>query len=353
MVKVGLVGLGFMGLTHYRGWREIAGSGLAELTALCEMDEQRLRGDWSNIQGNIGEGGGIEDVSDLGQYTQIEEMLKDDRINLVDICLPTKFHADSAVKALEAGKHVICEKPIALEVADADRMIAAAKASGVQFMVAQVIRFWPQYQWLKEAVASGRYGTLNAVNFRRVITLPTWSPAMANLAAIGGPLKDLHIHDVDYVLHLLGKPAKIMASGQDMGDYIKYVAASFIYPGGPVVSLQGGVCTTAGRGFQHTFEAYFENATVAFSEAADPACADAAQNQTSTQVLTVYLPDGTAEFPEAPGEAGYTAELRHAAECVANGQPTTVIGADTARDALAMTDLEAQSIRSGQAVDVA
>ena len=352
MVKVGLVGLGFMGTTHYHGWRDIAQSGAAQLVALCEMDEKRLHGDWTGIQGNIGEGGGMQDVSDLGLYAQLDEMLKDDSIDLVDCCLPTKFHRDTTIKALEAGKHVICEKPIALEVADADAMLAAAKANGRQFMVAQVIRLWPQFIWLKQAVDSGRYGKLNAVNFRRVITLPDWSPAMANLAAIGGPLKDLHIHDVDYALYLFGKPAKVMAAGQDMGDYIKYVAANFIYPGGPVVSLQGGVCTTKGRGFQHHFEAYFENATVTFSEAADPAGADAALNQTSSQVLTVYHTDGTAEFPDTPGEAGYTAELRHAAGCVASGTPSSIIGAATARDALLMADLEAQSIRSGEAVAV-
>ncbi|NUP99703.1 MAG: Gfo/Idh/MocA family oxidoreductase [Armatimonadetes bacterium] len=349
MVKVGIAGIGFMGVTHFKAWEEVAG---AKVTAICTRSEKKLSGDWSDIQGNFGGGGGVQDLAGVARCRELRELLADPSIDLVDLCLPTRLHPEAAVAALEQGKHVLVEKPIALTTADADRMIAAAEANGRLLMVAQVLRFWPEWLWLKQAIEGGDYGELVGLNLRRVISMPDWSRDVADLAANGGPLIDLHIHDVDFILYLLGKPAQVYATGRNAGDYINYVAANLAYPGGPTVSAQSGAVTMKGRMFQHQYEAYFERATVAFGEASEPAGIDPALKQGGSQVLTVYAPDGTASFPKPPSEPAFNAQLGHAARCVERGEPSPIIGAQSARDALAVVELEAQSVLSGRVVDV-
>ncbi|MCC7492517.1 MAG: Gfo/Idh/MocA family oxidoreductase [Fimbriimonadaceae bacterium] len=349
MVRVGLVGIGFMGVTHYKSWAEVEG---AAITAICETVEKRLSGDWTDIKGNFGDSGGRQDLSHLKRYNNLPALLADPDIDLIDCCLPTKFHADAVCQMLAAGKNVICEKPIALTSADGTRMLAAQRESGTHLMIAHVLRVWPEWLWLKEAVAGGEYGKLLGLNIKRVISEPDWSTMLADPAANGGPLVDLHIHDVNFVLHLLGKPAEVYASGIDMGTWVKYVAATFRYPDGPTVSVQGGMASTAGRPFMHHYEAYFEGATVCFGEASEPAGIDPAQRQSCGQALTVYRPDGTASFPLVDHPAAFVAELSHAAQCVASGTPSQVLDAQAAWDSLRLVELEAESVRTGRVLPV-
>lgn len=350
MVKVGLVGIGFMGKTHFDAWPGIKG---AELVALCESDPVRLSGDWSKIGGNFGAAAGQVDLSAYRRYADYGDLLADPEVDLLDICLPTPMHAEYAVKALEAGKHVQCEKPIALTLADADRMLAAAKANGRHFTVGQVIRFWPQWAYLKEALTDGRFGQLTALNIHRVISMPAWSTELANLGFNGGPLIDLHIHDVDFVRYLLGEPRRLLCTGQAAGDVVVYIAANFDYGAdGPVVSLQGGKASAAARPFQHSYEAYFEQATVSHCVGTEPETIDAAAGQSGNQVLTVYHADGSVSFPEVPPGDGFAYELQHAVDCVANNTPSTIISAASARQSLALVHLEAQAVLTGQVINV-
>ena len=105
----------------------------AELVALCDIRPERM-----------------EQYENKRHYTDFEEMLSNEEIDILDICLPTYLHADYAVKAMERGIHVICEKPISLKEEDIDRVYETAKKNNVKFMVAQVLRFWPEYELLKE-----------------------------------------------------------------------------------------------------------------------------------------------------------------------------------------------------------
>ncbi len=347
MVKVGLAGIGFMGKTHWDAWQTVEG---ATVTALCESEEKKLAGDWSSIQGNFGSGGGQVDLTGIGKHRVLADMLADDSIDLIDLCLPTPLHPDAAVEALEAGKNVLCEKPIALNTREAKRMLAAADAHGGIFMVGHVLRFWPEWRWLKSKVDDGEYGKLVGLNIRRVISMPDWSRNVADLGANGGPLIDLHIHDVNFILYLLGMPQQVFATGQTKGDFINYVAANFHYPEGPTISAQSGAVTMKGRMFMHQYEAYFEQATVAHGSASEPDGIDYAAQQGASQRLTVYRPDGTAEFPELDLPEAFAAELTHASECVAAGRPSEIIDARNATRALGVIEDLAKSVRSAAPV---
>ena len=122
-MKIAVLGLGFMGSTHVNAWRQISG---AELAAVASLDPRRLSGDFTGIQGNLGGQTGKLDFSSVAKYASAEEAVLDPAVEAVDICLPTPLHERIAVLALDAGKHVLVEKPMALDGASADRMVAAA-----------------------------------------------------------------------------------------------------------------------------------------------------------------------------------------------------------------------------------
>ena len=111
MIKIGLVGVGFMGMIHYLASLKLQGG---KVVAICSRDQKKLAGDWRSIQGNFGPRGEMMDLAGIKKYADLDGMLADKDIDLIDICNPTYLHRDTALKALRAGKHVLVEKPLAL-----------------------------------------------------------------------------------------------------------------------------------------------------------------------------------------------------------------------------------------------
>jgi len=183
MIGVAVLGCGFMGKTHLAVWKM--------------MDECRVVGIWSRNRKTL-----METAAHYGvePFTEFDNILKDDRIDVVDICTPTFTHAEFAVRALEAGKHVLVEKPIALNISDADKMINAANKNSRLLMVAHVLRFFSDYMKMKELVDAGALGEIVSLRAWRGGPAPDWSPWFMNLEESGGVAVDLAIHDVDYAI---------------------------------------------------------------------------------------------------------------------------------------------------------
>ncbi len=188
MLKVGLVGVGGISGAHIPAWEEMAD---AELVAICDIRTERM-----------------EKYPDKRHYTDFEEMLAKEELDILDICLPTYLHADFAVKAMEKGINVICEKPISLKNEDVERVYSTAKKNNVKFMVAQVLRFWPEYELLKEIYDSKRYGKLLSGTMIRLGGYPRWSwdGWMMDEKRSGLVPFDLHIHDLDFMVYAFGMP---------------------------------------------------------------------------------------------------------------------------------------------------
>lgn len=348
MVGIGIAGIGFMGVTHFKAIAEVAD---ARVAAICTRSEKKRAGDWREVQGNFGEGGGVQDLGSIATYQQFDDLIRDRDIDLIDICLPSPMHAATTIAALEAGKHVLVEKPIALSVEDADRMIAAARSTGRLLMVAHVLRFVPQWAFIRQAM-DGRFGRLLTLSIERIITSPDWSKDVADLKANGGPLIDLHIHDVDFVLHLLGKPKRIASVGRDVDGCVLYVSTQYDYGDGATVTSRGGAVARKGRPFMQAYEACFEEATVTVSTATEPLGNDPARRQSQTHELIVYDAAGRVSFPTLDGPDPFVAQLEHAVQRVSRDEPSTLIGAESAREALALCFLEGEAVRRGQYVDV-
>src|SRR5436309_7904127 len=155
MIGIGIVGVGFRGMIHYLAARKLKG---ARVTAICSRDPKKLAGDWRSIRGNFGPPGEWMDLSKVKKYDQLDALLDDPDIDLVDVCNPTHLHAETAIAALRAGKHVLVEKAIALEPRDADAMVEAARQAGRLLMVAHVLPFFPEFAYAARAIQLGEFG---------------------------------------------------------------------------------------------------------------------------------------------------------------------------------------------------
>ena len=117
MMNVGIIGLGFMAATHIRAYREVEG---VRVAALCNPSGRHLDGDFSNVAGNVGAKDPVRlDMAAVKATRDVAEFLHDPELHIIDICAPTKAHEELATTALGAGKHVLCEKPLARTVASA------------------------------------------------------------------------------------------------------------------------------------------------------------------------------------------------------------------------------------------
>src|SRR4051794_16804210 len=279
MVRIGLVGVGFMGMIHYLAARRLKG---AQVTALCSRDAKKLAGDWRDIKGNFGPRGEMMDLGGVKKYPRLDDLLGDPDIDLVDICNPTHLHPETAIAALKAGKHVLVEKAIALQPAEADAMLAAAKEAGKLLMVAHVLPFFPEFAYAADAIRSGRYGKLLGGHFKRVISKPDWSADIGDASKTGGPAVDLHVHDTHFIGLVCGVPCRVFSTGVMADSAVTYLTTQYLYgPGGPAISCSSGALAQKGRPFVHGYEIYLEKATLVYESGTCP--------------LTLYTADGKAE----------------------------------------------------------
>jgi predicted dehydrogenase len=193
MIRVGIIGFGFMGQTHWRCYENLGER--ARVVAVADRDPRRARGDISGTWGNLGEGSSQVDFSQVRGFADWRELIADSSVDVVDICVPTPEHAEVAVAALAAGKHVLCEKPLARTLCQAQAIADAAKNSQGFFMPAMCMRFWPAWAWLKNAIADRRFGRVLGASFlRQGAAPPGW---YGNSEMSGGALLDLHVHDTE------------------------------------------------------------------------------------------------------------------------------------------------------------
>jgi predicted dehydrogenase len=348
MVRIGIVGIGFMGMIHFQAASRLSGG---RVSAVCSRDPRKLAGDWTSIQGNFGPRGGQVDLSAQTKYPDLAGLLADPEIDLVDLCVPNDEHSRLTIRALEAGKHVLVEKPIALSLADADAMVGAAKASGRLLMVGHVLPFFPEFAFAGEAIASGRFGKLRAAHLHRVISRPEWSSGIADADRSGGPAIDLHIHDTHFVGLVCGVPRAVRSSGVVEGGAVVYLSTQYLFDEpNRAVSAVSGALSQQGRPFAHGFEFYLEGATLAYEFANL-----GGQGHLATP-LSVILPDGTVDRPELPGSGdpvdAFEAELKAAVEAVASGVANPTLSGDLARQALRICHAEVQSVTTGQEVAI-
>src|SRR5205085_1017048 len=147
--------------THIRAYAAAREAGYdCRLVAVCDRDAARLEGK-VDIRGNIPRGAsGIRlfDPKDVHATKRVEDVLADERVHLVSICTPTPTHVEIARAALQAGKHVLVEKPVSLDPNEIGELETIARRAKRLCLPAMCMRFWPGWSWLKEKIESGEFG---------------------------------------------------------------------------------------------------------------------------------------------------------------------------------------------------
>jgi predicted dehydrogenase len=323
-MKTAVLGLGFMGSMHVRAMTESPG---VELVAVYSSDPRKLAGDLTAIQGNLGGPGLRHDFSRVKPYADIAALLADPEIEAVDLCLPTHLHEETAVAALGAGKHVLVEKPIALDGESARRMIAASERAGRVLMTAQVLRFFPEYVALREAMP--RLGAVRAASFRRRCAKPGWGGWLGEAKKSGGGAFDLLIHDIDICLYLFGRPRAMAATGFD-----DWVAGQLFYEGF-TAGIEGGWQASPAYPFAMEYRVTMERGTVEYGSAG--------------RAPVLYAE--TEELLPLAQVDGYAAEIAYFAECcVAGKRPDRCPPEDSAAAVELMHGLLQARERNGELV---
>jgi predicted dehydrogenase len=286
------------------------------LAAVYSSNPRKLAGDLSDVRGNLEGAGGTLDFSGVAKYSSIDDLLADSTIDAVDICLPTDMHESVAIQALRAGKHVLVEKPMALDGPSARRMIAEANACDRTLMCGQVLRFLPEYSALREALP--RLGRVTHATFHRRCGVPTWGGWLLDPARSGGAVFDLLIHDVDYCLYLFGPPAAVAATGsRDTMD------AQLYYPGGFVAVITGGWECATGYPFRMEYRVSGDRGVIEYCS--------------TGRAPTLY----TANEEQLPlsGTAGHGAEIEYFIACREAGRPPMMCPPEDSARAVELTRL--------------
>lgn len=292
-VKVAMIGFGGIARAHYAGYNLLAEEGAPmRLVAVCDVDAEKFE---RPVKINID--GGADMLSEnIHRYTDIERMLEEEDFDMADICLPSYLHKEYSVKMLKAGKHVLCEKPMALSGAECDEMIEASRLSGKRLMIGQCLRFSASYLYLKKCVDSGEYGKLKSIFMERRSAQPRWGFEhwFEKTEKCGGCILDMHIHDVDMARFLLGEPYAVSVISYD-ADVRWAVENTRLYYKDAMVVINGSWDESATTQFFAGFRARFEGATIELADGA----------------LKVYPDKGEPFVPELPATHNIGEEIRY------------------------------------------
>ncbi|MCC6907493.1 MAG: Gfo/Idh/MocA family oxidoreductase [Phycisphaerales bacterium] len=336
-IGVGVIGLGFMGQTHLRCYRAADKAGHANrLVAVCDSSAERRAGR-IEAAGNIATGGGVAfDAASVSAYASAAELLADPAVDLVSICTHTDTHADLAIAALEAGKHVLVEKPVAIASAQVQRVADAALRSERLCMPGLCIRFWPAWAWLRERIVDGAFGSVRSATFHRLASPPGWASAFyTDDSRTGGALVDLHIHDADFVRWVFGDPQAVVSAGT-----LDHVTTIYRYgaDGPSHVVAEGGWDHTHGFEFRMRYVVLFEHATADFDLGRNP------------QLLIAR--NGQRQAVELDAITGYDAEIRHLLDAIATGRRELNATIDDAVAAARLLEAERESLRTERRVEL-
>lgn len=308
-MKIGLIGCGGMGTTHNNAIKAISQKQDVEIVAIADCREEFLNkacGNWENAR----------------KYNTGMELIENENVDLVHICLPTYLHAEHAIKAMEKGINVFIEKPVCLTKEDCARLEEVQKKTNTTVMIGHVVRFFDEYSFLKNCYDNQTYGKLKSMTMQRLSGDVTWGfdDWFHDTKKSGSVVLDLHIHDADFLRFMLGEPEKIKVNSTKFpSGMVNHIITQYKY-GDVIATAEGLWDVSSALPFEASFKAHFEDATVIF-------------NSRKQETLQVYLKDGTLltpkldkEFEKVDNSAGinvsnlgpYYTEIKYFISCLQN-----------------------------------
>ena len=311
MKNIAVIGFGFMGKTHSLN---ILKNNDLKLIAIVDAHPELIEENLNTKDGNFPTGKvKASDKSRIHKYSNLDDCLKSEDLDAVSICVHTNLHYEMAKKALLNEKHVLLEKPLCLDIAQAEELINLAEKKKRIFMVGHVVRFMAPYQKLKQWIDSKEFGELRFLSLSRFSGLPVWGQWKEKKVKItsGGALFDLIIHDIDFANYALGMPTDIKCNYLP-GELSRhdYISAMWSYKDKDVhVKIEGGNTFHSNFPFQVNYMAKFEKASILY---------------TSFKEDSIQIADerGIKEVPAGNATDGYYNEIAYFAECLnRNSQP--------------------------------
>lgn len=338
MLRIGIVGFGFMGRMHYANWSKCKN---AKVVAICDSDPDIIENS-KKAGGNIEGADSAIDFDSLQVYSDFDKMLADDVVDAISLTLPTFLHCSFTIKALEAGLHVLCEKPMALNADECNKMAQAAVNNGKVLQIGHCIRFWPEYVKTKEIVDSGEYGKVIAATFSRLGSAPTWGADdwFASDDHSGGVAMDLHIHDSDYIQYLFGMPKRVQGFGSPAsGKGLKCITTRYDYGDDKLVTAEGSWAMSPSFGFEMSFNIVLEKATIVYDCSREKA-------------FRVCPGQGDEFTPEVVPGDGYMREIEYFAGLINGEDLPEVITLEQSTNSIELVKAEIESVQTSQPVSL-
>ena len=327
LIKVALVGAGGMGNVHSTAYSGISNAAVISVVDICRDKAEKIA---------CSHGAAV--------YDSIDEMLEKEKPDMVDICTPTYLHPEMAIKALANKAHVLCEKPMALNTGDAKHMLETARENGMLLMVGQVLRFWPEYIYLKQVFDNGTYGKLKQIAFSRVGQRPKWSWEnwMMSVEKSGRAPLDLHIHDTDFIVHMLGKPKAVKSCSIEEGSVISYIFTQYLYDN-RIVTAEGAWYDQA-LPFSMSYRASFEKAVLDYRD--DKLVLYPEEGE----ILTIHSDEieKVSTGINVSSVGAYESEIQYFINCIKNGAQPTVASPVSTLDCLDVVLKEIESAKTDQ-----
>jgi predicted dehydrogenase len=328
MVRLAVLGAGFMGGTHGKAYAAMPDVEIAAIYAPRPDRAEPLAKEF-----------GTRWTDDLAS------VLRDPSIDAVDICLPTLQHREVTEAALDAGKHVLLEKPIAMTMEDADALVARSHGGPV-LMIAHVLRFWGEYMEIARRVHAGEIGAPRAGLATRRQPFPAWSALFSRADLTGGAVIDMMIHDYDALNWIFGAPVAVTAHGEvnPRSGGIDRVQALIEYPNGATAMVDGGMMMPESYPFSSRIEVLGERGAL---EYAFRAGGRSVEMGAGVNDLDWFPAEGDPERLKPESGDPYHAECAYFIACIRSGaRPERAMPSD-ARTALAVALAARQSCEGG------
>lgn len=333
MYKYAIIGFGGLGKLHLTNLLRLEQErGDIHLQALCGADPDTFK---SNVKLNIGD---IDiaamDFSDCNFYQDYKDLIEKEKPDFILSTLPTYMHEEVAVYALERGIHVFSEKPMALSDEGCANMINASKRSGKKLMIGQCLRFSPVFNEVKKYIENGTYGKVYRAEFSRYSQTPTWTwnNWILDPKQSGGCILDMHIHDVDLINWLFGKPKALRSAATEKKAELESVFTQYFYDDLLVTSA-------ADWSLPQTFP-FEERCIINFDKAT--VCASGGK-------LTVYT-DGESFTPELSEETDFVREMRAFLKLALDGEECSETSPESVHLSIKLALKEIESAKTGKTI---
>ena len=323
MIRVGLLGLGGIGKRHYEVAYSDSSSGIS-LDACFDIVEENMR-----------------DVSCARKYTSLDEFFvaEQGKLDFIDICLPTFLHKDTAIQAMCRGFNVLCEKPMALSSADGEEMLAVSRETGKKLMIAQPLRFNDDFRLMREYVKSEKLGKLRNVRYTFCGTgLPVGQNGwFKNEALSGGPILDIHVHGMDFLIWTLGMPRSLFCTGRSSEEWeISSTSGTLIYDGGLFVNtVNDWFYPKVKHELSRNIRLNFDRGYIIYD---------------LDKFVAVDIDGNETNLKNENPPNSFKTEIEYFASCIASGEPCDVCPVEESIRVLKVIEAEIASVRRGGAI---